>query len=95
MHRLILLGGDIVLTGSVYGGEYDVATVLVDGTTGLVTPDGMMFFSTTEQLLDYIVKKCGADVAACIQVADESDYPDIIEELTEIVGEEDLYEIEL
>lgn len=76
--------------GGIYGGEYDVATIITDGTKGLSTPDGLIFLSTTDQLLDYIVKKCGADVAACIQVADESDYPDIIEELTEIVGEEDL-----
>lgn len=79
-----------MMTGNIYGGEYDIATILVDGAKGLVTPDGMMFFSTTEQLMTYIANKCGSDVAACIQVLDESDYEDIVAELSEYIGEEDL-----
>ena len=54
--------------GFIYGGEIGHALISTDGAKACFTPDGTKFFSSNEQLLDYIAEKCGKDVAGCIDI---------------------------
>lgn len=69
--------------GFIYGGEIGHALINTDGTKACFTPDGTKFFSSNEQLLDYIAEKCGKDVAGCIDL--ESDVQVMLTELSEKV----------
>ena len=69
----------------IYGGEFGHAAIRTDGTRACFTPDGPKFFSSNEQLLDYIRERCGKDVADCIDLD-----CDILSMFTELVENVDL-----
>ena len=70
--------------GFIYGGEIGHALISTDGAKACFTPDGTKFFSSNEQLLDYIAEKCGRDAADCIDLDN-----DVQVMLTELHGKVD------
>ena len=69
--------------GFIYGGEIGHALISTDGAKACFTPDGTKFFSSNEQLLDYIAEKCGRDAADCIDL--DNDVQVMLTELHEKV----------